>query len=196
MSGGGCAAVALAAVLQPEARTTPEPPFVPGEVIVSFRRGSEAEGLVAQAVAGDPAGTRKLEAYLESACAKAGIPARMKRLASGRDVLLALDFGGLTTRLVSALGADRGVARAALVSGEGKDPPEVRVELREEAPGLVDRVARDLGLPLRSRFTAERELLVAVDAEASTRALVDRLRRRDDVAYAQPNYVLRKFSRP
>ncbi len=193
------AAFVLAALAGPGPGAPGEPAIVPGEVIVAFRKGTEPEGIAARAAAGDPAGRERLEAYLAATCREVGIPARMKRLASGGDVLLAIDFAELTARLVSRLRDDPRVARATPMPGEKRGPPgpvEVRVDFKDGSKEVTDRVARDLGVPLSSRVTAEQQFLVAVDAEAGTRELVERLRRRPDVAYVQPNFVVRKLSRP
>lgn len=211
------AALTLAALAERGPAAPAEPTFVLGEVIVAFRKGTEPAGIVTRAAAGDSADAARLEAYVAAVGTEIGIPTRMRRLASGGDVLLAIDFAELTARLMSRLRADARVLRAAPVPEDKRAPPgwaEVRVDfeqgsaearaLRASAAGppeegrplreATDRVARALGVALSSRVTQKRQFLVAVDAEAGTRELVERLRRRPDVAYAQPNFLVRKLS--
>ena len=184
-----------------------DPLFSPAEAIVRFRNNSEPALFVAAWAKGEVAAQGRLDTYLAALSEELGIPARAKRVASGGDVILAIDMDALNTRLTSHL---RGHPR--VVGAVPTNPPgEVTVELAKgsreaqaveearlkkpegvvAAPPVVAReLARGFAFDVTGRITP-RGLLVTVDPRAVTLKLVERLRQRPDVEYAQPNFVMK-----
>ena len=186
-----------------------EPRFVPGEVIVAFKRDTEPGGITSALAKGEAAAQGRLDAYVATLSSRLGIPLKTKRVGSGGDVLMEVDRRELSSRLISQLRLDSRVVGAAPAEvGE-----EVRVqfgpgsrEAREVAkapvgkperevalPEITRSLAKDLGLALTSRITPKREFLVAVDARALTLSLVERLRALPEVEYTQPNFLVHKL---
>ena len=168
-----------------------EPQFVPGELIVAFKKDTEAGAITAALSKGDSAGRGRLDAYVDGLSAKLAIPIKTKRVGSGGDVLLAIDLPELRARLISQLKGDPRVVRATPAEAGG----EVRLQLAAGAslPEVTRRLAKDLGFALASRTTPKNELFVDVDDRALTLHLVERLRQLPEVEYAQPNFVVRKL---
>jgi hypothetical protein len=198
-------ALALAAAVTQAGQKPLEPAFVPGEVIVAFRKGSDPEALVAAAAKGDEAARPRLDAFVAGLSEKIGLPLRVRRVASGGDVILEVELGPLRSRLRAQLQKDRrapetsdegALVRAQFAEG-GRDADAIekaRADKGENAPAppsIIDDIAREVGFPLTGRLAGRRALLLAVDLAALTTRAVERLRRQPDVAYAQPNYTVR-----
>ena len=173
------AAVAQASPAREEARSGSG--FVPGEAIVKFR--------------GETTGT---EARLSALSREIGLPLELKRHGSAGELVLALKVETVAARLLEQLRKDTRLAQVTRVEGGSTKPAEAiefhcrAVEARDGDHELVDGLARSAGLPVTGAVGADKELHLTLDLRALTLELIERLRKRPDVEYAQPNYLARK----
>ena len=58
---------------------------------------------------------------------------------------------------------------------------------------FVDRLEKQLEFAVLTRVSEKQEFMLAVNVNAVTSNLVERLKKRDDVQYAQPNFLLQKI---
>lgn len=212
--------VVLATSTAASLQTSQTPPFVPGEVIVKFSEGSKAGAILARAAQGNWKTDACLASYLSALSQELGIPLKAKQLTSGGELVLTIQTHELTAKLVSRIKQNPRVVRTEESKAEEKGivaapRSEVLVEFakgsheagviaRVRAQGLdtssslqefMEEVERDLGLKLQSRTTKNHRLVVVIKVDSLTLELVARLNKHADVEYAQPNFVLQKFSR-
>lgn len=189
----------------------PSPQFVPGEVLVKFVPGSEGSRAVGQA---SPPNLGALRPVLNALQVKTGIPLNVKQVTGGNWVLLSIDGGRLTERMLSQLRRRAGVALVE-VSPERPDaqigfsfPQRLAVSF---APGssesdavaqkfagvgddpfaqLIRDLERELDLPLRGEATEDAKVVLQIDLKALTPILVERLKSLCDIDSVQPNYIL------
>lgn len=187
------------------------PQFVPGEVLVKFVSGSEGSRAVGQA---SPPDLGVLQPVLNALQAKTGIPLSVKQVTGGKWVLLSVDGGRLTHRMLSQLRRREGVALVE-VSPERPDaqvgfsiPQRLVVTFApgsSESDAVAQRLAgvgddrfaqlirdleRELDLPLRGEVTADAKVLVQIDLKALTPIVVERLKSLCDIDSVQPNYIV------
>ncbi len=111
---------------------------------------------------------------------------------------MAVNLETVAARLLEQLRKDTRLARVTRVEGSSTTPVEAiefrcRAALGKEGDrDLVDGLVRSAGLPLSSALSADYDLRLTLDLRALTLELIERLRKRPDVEYAQPNYVARK----
>lgn len=193
--------------------------FVAGDLIVKFTDASEAGALVARAVRDEPAATAQLSTLAARLSAELGVGMTAARVTSGRELVLSIDREQLLARLAQRVQRDPAVTGVTPLAGPKTVLPPATIALVVEfAPGsdgyrLLQRAARagerrnrDIdalvaGLtagadPQPAGQANERgQLVLAVDVAALTRDLVERLKRRADVEYAQLSQVVRPFDR-
>jgi hypothetical protein len=186
------AAVALATLLFSGATAADPPPFVPGEVLVRFRPDTRA-----RTASGEAAPQPEVEAFLKGVSCEVERPLRFLRAASGGDVVVGLDVAELRDRLERKL---TGLPEVGSVTprarGEGQPPTalEVRVRAPATAADLGKRAAAALDLPIVDTASGGSQAsVVELDLRALTLDLVERLKRRPDVEYAQLNFSVRKI---
>jgi hypothetical protein len=180
--------VAALAVLLAQLSGKP-PGFAPGEVVVRFTQSSDGRPTTTDA-AKDP----RLAPFLERVSREIRRPLRLVRVGSGGDLLLELDPAGLASRLEADLLARPGVTQVEALSAtedERRSTPRAAVKARvgRATHDLASKVSQDLDLPVRERRLANGERLFQVDLETLTLDVVERLKKRSDVDYAQPNYT-------
>ncbi len=196
--------------------TGEEARFVPGEVIVKFRAGTPAARAASEAAAAGGGAEAVLAPQIQRLSDGVGVPLRFKRLASGGDLLLALDGGRLQQKLLEALRGADGVTRVEPISetGTGAPPCGVRVRFAPSSPEARDvaraavlprreeplepldvtrRLQSRVGFPLANRLGDSGELVVEPDLAALTREVVHRLSQRPDIQYAQLNHIVRQL---
>ena len=173
--------------------------FVPGELIVKFRSGSEAARLATGPHAATDA-RATLGPYTDRLSHEIGLPVEAKRALSGGEVLLSIGLPSLTKRLLGEARKENGLQDATLEEGAsktaGQSLPAVRVRRSEkdlDAKALTKRLTERLGFSVESRAADGEGLLLFVDGEALTLSTLEALKGRPDVEYAQPNYVLGKL---
>lgn len=173
--------------------------FVPGELIVKFRSGSEGARLVTGPGAATDA-RAALAPYTDRLSREIGLPLEAKRAMSGGEVLLSIGLPSLTKRLLGEARKEKGLKEATLEEGAakaaGQPLPAVRARLSEtdqDPKALTQRLTERLGFPVQSRTADGEGLLLFVDGEALTLRALEALKVRPDVEHAQPNYVLGKL---
>ncbi len=201
-------------------QSTQSPPFVPGEVIVKFSKDSKAGNILARAAKANWETDACLASYLSALSQELGIPLNAKQLTSGGELVLAIQTHELTAKLVARIKQNPRVVRTEESKAEEKGivaapRSEVLVEFtkgsheagviaRVRAQGLdassslqklAGEMERDLGFKLETRVTKNNQLALVIKVDSLTLELVARLNKHADVEYAQPNFVLQKFSR-
>jgi hypothetical protein len=175
-------AIALAGSCQD---SSGKPEFVPGEVIVKF-----AEGVEPRSRGGD----------LESLSRELGVPLRPAEITAGAELLLAIDTDRLAASLTGKLEADERVESVEARTLEPRyvlEPPQTQFVLRLKDPALrsdsdlLESLEKALGVPL-NRVDSGGELTLAMDLPALTLELVEKLKSRPDVVYAQTNNLLQR----
>ncbi len=164
--------------------------FALAEVVVRFASGSEGRPPATEA-----AGDIELDPFLEAVSREIGRPLLLQRVGSGGDLILALDASALAGHLESILKVRPGVRDAAALAPQTERPrPEpraaVKVRLTADAPELAGQLSRELDLPIVERTLPGGEHLFEVDLRALTLDVIERLKGRPDVDYAQPNYAV------
>jgi hypothetical protein len=192
------------------------PSFVAGDVIVKFTDASDAGQAVARAMrAGEMlADVAPVAARLS---AELGIPLVAARVTSGRELVLSVDRGEVAQTLTQRLGRDPSVRSVTPVDPPKTVLPALQIQLavglapdseaqrrvqqaaqagREttaEIDALVARMAGGVEPRPAGRVTERGRLMLTIDVAALTRELVERLKRRQDVEYAQPVQVVRPY---
>lgn len=212
--------VALATSSAASLQTSQTPPFVPGEVIVKFSEGSKAGAILARAAQGNWKTDACLTSYLSALSQELGIPLKAKQLTSGGELVLTIQTHELTAKLVSRIKQNPRVVRTEESKAEEKGivaapRSEVLVEFAKGSheadvisrvraqsldassslQELAGEMERDLGFKLETRVTKNNQLALVIKVDSLTLELVARLNKHADVEYAQPNFVLQKFSR-
>jgi hypothetical protein len=190
--------------------------FVAGDLVVRFTDASDAGQAVVRAMRATqvPADVMAVATRLSD---ELGVPLVAARVTSGRELVLSVDRDRLAQTLMQRVKLDpavRGVAPVAAPKTilpaaqlvfvvELKAESEAQRQVRQAAQAgrrttpevgkLVARLAADL-YPRPAGHVNERgELALTVDIAALTLDLVERLKRRPDVEYAQLSQVVRPF---
>lgn len=179
-----------------------------GDLMVKFRDESD----IGQAIAAVQAEKRSLtdvgEALARSLSTDVGLPLQVLRLTTAREVLLSLDRELLLRQLAERASRDPAVRRAepltlpatVLAAERGSVRLELQASTRPAElparlalPGLLQPQVQVLLPPEAASAAAQAEgtLQLQVDFAALLQALTGRLQARPDVAYAQPNRVMR-----
>jgi hypothetical protein len=204
---------ALALACPPSRVRANGPAFVPGDVIVKFREGSEHAAPVARAMR---AGVAEARAVAVRLAADLGVPLEAAQVTSGRELVLRVDRAELARALARSVARDPAVLRATPVAAPRTvlPPPEVAiaVELRRgseaerqvtaaadaggrmtsEVAALAERLGAGVRPAPACRIAGRGGLVLTVDVAALTGDLVERLGRRPDVEYAQPSQIVRR----
>jgi hypothetical protein len=196
----GLAALVLAATFASFSGLPPPPtrktPFVPGELIVKFRSGTEGARLAtSRAASHDVGGT--LSPVTDRLSRDIGVPLTARRALSGGEVLLAIGMPSLTHRLLSAARRDLTLEDASLEKPVGpaaaRPFPAVRARLRHpgvDTQALASRLSGRLHFPVEVGTGKGKDVLLSVDGEALTLHVRESLEEHPDVEHVQLNYVL------
>jgi hypothetical protein len=187
--------------------------FVPGEVMVKFRNGTEPNQLLSQANQLNPPDIEILAPVSRLLSEKTGIPLKVKQLLSGEWVLMAVDADKLTDQLVEQLRKRNTIIGIQLTAGESKavgtsevkiidvafqsDSPEykaIKAKLAGTADdsfaGLIQELSKTLNLPLQGEVNQQGHLLLQADLREVTIVLDKKLRSLSElIALVQLNYV-------
>ena len=190
--------------------------FVPGEVMVKFVSGSDAEKAVREMSRKSPLRLDEFVPVVRHLEASARIPLTVSQVTSGNWLVLKIDSETLSRGLADRLREYQNVAEAELL-GEDRKPvgymPPKKIAVKF-APGsqeaktisekLTNRDEGDFGTlmsklqqraesPLKAEVTAQNGLLLQVDLTSLTLTLQDRLRSLPSVESTQLNYVMTTF---
>jgi len=194
-----------------------KPSFVAGDLIVKFTAASEPGTLVTRALQGDQAANRQLAALAARLSQELGVAIAAVRVTSGNELVLSVDRDQLARSLRQVVTRDPAVRAATRI-----DPPKtvlpaaeitLALDLRRdsEADRQVRRSARAgkqtskeiealvkklcVGAdPQPSGGVSNRgQLVLTIDIAALTLDLIERLKRRPDVEYAQPSHIIKPY---
>ena len=194
-----------------------KPSFVAGDLIVKFTAASEPGTLVTRALQGDQAADRQLAALAARLSQELGVAIAAVRVTSGNELVLSVDRDQLARSLRQVVTRDPAVRAATRI-----DPPKtvlpaaeiaLALDLRRdsEADRQVRRSARAgkqtskeiealvkklcVGAdPQPSGGVSNRgQLVLTIDIAALTLDLIERLKRRPDVEYAQPSHIAKPY---
>jgi hypothetical protein len=194
-----------------------KPSFVAGDLIIKFTAASEPGTLVTRALQGSQTADRQLAALAARLSQELGVPIAAVRVTSGNELVLSVDRDQLAQSLKQVVTRDPAVRAAIRI-----DPPKtvlpaaeitLALDLRRdsEAGRLAHRTARAgqqtsnevetlvkklcVGaVPQPSGRVGNRgQLVLTIDIAALTLDLVERLKRRPDVEYAQPSQIVKPY---
>ncbi len=194
-----------------------KPAFVAGDLIVKFTAASESGTLVTRAMQGGLTADRQLAALAARLSRELGVAVAAVRVTSGNELVLSVDRNRLAQSLRQVVTRDPAVRAATRI-----DPPKtvlpaaqlaLALDLRRdsEAGGLVHRTAlagkqtsteiealvKKLcagAVPQPSGRVGNRgQLVLTIDIAALTLDLIERLKRRPDVEYAQPSQIVKPY---
>jgi hypothetical protein len=190
--------------------------FVPGDLIVKFSDRSDAGQAVVRAMGADQA-LAEVAPVATRLSAELGVPLVAARVTSGRELVLSVDRAKLERTLTQRLGRDpavrsvtpvpppKTVLPAAQITVAVELAPNSEAQRRvqqaaqagrqttAEIDALVAKMATGIDPRPTGRVTERGELVLAIDVAALTRDLVERVKRRPDVEYAQPSQIVRPF---
>jgi hypothetical protein len=181
----------------PTPKASPRAGFVPGEAIVKFKPASEAGRESRSPQDADPKAA--FEALAARLSRETGWPLEVRRAMSGGELLVAIRFETLAQRLLEQAREEarlKDVAIEVAPPGEGPSLPTLRGRLatKEADPAALARqLGARVGFPVTARSESQGEIRLSVDVAAATARLVETLKQRPDVEYAQPNYILKKL---
>jgi hypothetical protein len=197
------------------AQANDKPSFVAGDLIVRFTTASEPGTLVTRAMQGDPNADRQLAALATRLSQELGVAIVAVRVTSGSELVLSVDRDRLANSLTQVVTRDPAVRQVTRV-----DPPKtvlpapqiaLALDLRrdseagrmvrrttragkqtsKEIEALVKKLCVGADPQPSGRVNDRGQLVLAIDVAALTLELVERLKRRPDVEYAQPSQILK-----
>jgi len=192
-----------------------KPSFVAGDLIVKFTAASEPGTLVTRAMQGDQTADRQLAALAARLSQELGVAIAAVRVTSGNELVLGVDRDQLAQSLRQVVMRDLAVRAATRI-----DPPKTVLPAAEIALALDLRRDSEAGRQVHSSARAGRQasneiealvkklcigadpqpsgrvskrgqLVLSIDIAALTLDLVERLKRRSDVEYAQPSLIVK-----
>ncbi len=188
-----------------------EPRHVPGELIVGFHAGSDANQAVSAAMAGGLVADPAMDEYVAALSERLGLPCAVRQITSGGEILLVVDEEALAASIAAAAAAKAGVeaaeARAAAAPTRFGPGQEVTVRFGAESgagealataagaeppPAVrewISELGGELGLELRGK-AADGGLVLTVDLGWATKELMQRLREQPEVAFVELNQLL------
>lgn len=185
--------------------------FVPGEVVVKFLPSTRiAESVELKPGASEPA--EQVLEYVQSVSADMGIPLQVKRLGSGGSIVLTINQSELLERWSKKLRAKENISliepqppegsprssEPSLLVGFAKASPEEKILSQAVLNGtdadsavrpIVESLRKELNAPLVANVEPPGRLQIKPDIKALTLYVVERLKRKAEIEYAQPNFI-------
>jgi hypothetical protein len=187
-----------------------------GEVIVKFAAGSEAHQVIAGAMRGDLQSDARLVRLANSLSDQLNVPLKSSQVTSGQELVLSIDADAIASKVAEQFSHHSDVGNAKMVeSGDMKAPAqrnrqviiefvpasETGEELSKVSPENIGRsptvqrlitdIEQNLGVKLTVLSAQRNEIVLVIHIDSLTADLVERLRKRPDVEYAQPSFLLR-----
>jgi len=188
------------------------------EFIVKFKAATAGDRIAAQAAQDQDAQAALFADFAAALSGEIGIPIRIEAVTSGRELVLGVDAAKVADAAIAGLEERPDVVRAMRVEGGGapqvlpRDPmlaveftadsaigrrlTEGRPGTSQDDPDILD-LSRDIadrtGVPLALRPAAS-AIMFTLDVGRLTSELESRLKRRPDVAYAEPNRLLQPLA--
>jgi len=194
-----------------------EPTFVAGDLIVKFITASEPGKLVKRAVQGDKTVDRELTVFAARLSMELGAALIVARVTSGNELVLSVNREQVVQSLRQAVTRDPAVRSATRT-----DPPKTvlpatrialaldlrrdsdagrlvsrsagaRSETSKEIETLVNKLCLGVYPQPTGRVSNRGQLILTIDIAALTLDLVERLKRRPDVEYAQLSQIVKPY---
>ena len=194
-----------------------KPAFVAGDLIVKFTAASEPGTLVTRAMQGDSTADQQLAALAARLSQELGVAVAAVRVTSGNELVLSVDRDRAVQSLSQVVKRDPAVRKATRI-----DSPKTVLPATQIALALDLRRESDAGKLVRQTAQARRkttkeietlvkklcvgadpqpsghvsnrgQLVLTIDIAALTLDLVERLKRRPDVEYAQPSQIVKPY---
>jgi hypothetical protein len=194
-----------------------KPSFVAGDLIVKFTAASEPGTLVARAMQGGQDADRQLAALAARLSQELGVALAAVRVTSGNELVLSVDRERVMQSLRQVVTRDPQVRKATRI-----DSPKTVLPAAQIALALDLRRDSDAGKLVRQTAQAKRkttkevealvaklcvgtdpqpsgyvgnrgQLVLTIDIAALTLDLIERLKRRPDVEYAQPSQIVKPY---
>jgi hypothetical protein len=192
-----------------------KPSFVAGDLIVKFTAASEPGTLVTRALQGGQAADRQLAALAVRLSRELGVAISAVRVTSGNELVLSINRDQLAQSLRQVVTRDPAVRAATRIDSPKTVLPAAEIALAldlrrdSEAGNLVRRTGKQTSNeiealvkklsvgadPQPSGHVSNRgQLVLTIDIAALTLDLIERLKRRPDVEYAQPSHIVKPYS--
>lgn len=191
------------------------PEFV-AEVIVRFSSDGQIGLAIAESLGKGGEPNADVERFAARLSKETGVPFEAVRLTSGRELILELRTEGLLAELERHVSKAPDVAACRRTTDKRSSPyrrDEVLVSFAEDSrsyaelsriepstgrpdPALAELTASlvaGFDYPVTPRRLPSGEFMLSIDVNALTNALVSTLSERDDVDYAQPNFIMRPY---
>jgi hypothetical protein len=192
----------------------PPAPESTGEVIVKFAQGQQVNATITEYLRSGDMLPHEVVTFTRDLSSQLGIPFEASRITSGREIVVAIRHDDLLADLVGRVADHPDVARSRL-SDDAGGAPNVRRELlisldtcsnahqalsdfnrsggatESDIREVAGSLAGAVNYPVNARLLPSGELALSVDTNALTVQLARALQERADVAYAQPNFVMR-----
>lgn len=194
-----------------------KPTFVAGDLIVKFTAASEPGTLVARVMQGDQAADQQLAALAARLSQELGVTVAPVRVTSGNELVLSVDRDRLAQSLRQVVTRDPAVRAATRI-----DPPKTVLPAAEialaldlhhdseagrqvhrsaragkqtsnEIEALVKKLCAGADPQPTGRVSNRGQLVLSIDIVTLTLDLVERLKRRPDVEYAQPSHIVKPY---
>ena len=211
----GCLLLMVAALCTSASQEKPQPPRVTsGEVVVKFSPETRAGELTARAATSNSVSDPEVSSYIDALSKDLGVPLEIKRFGSGGNVIVAIRESELANLLVKKLEKEPCIKHARVVHGvDSSGTPAVEADLipcgskkstsshehgsdGRDSRAITDRLEEELGSTVRISELAKNRILLTPSMTELTEDVAARLNQREDVAYAQPNFIRRPLMPP
>lgn len=198
---------------EPGRNPPPSPEYI-GQVIVKFESAEQISSDILLSMQASDTPSRSVNRFAAALSDQVGIPFEATQITSGRELVLEVRSDTLLADLESQLSQQPDVAECYRTTDERSSPyrrDEVIVTFENDSdqyralqnlqptpdrpsPDVMrisEALTRDIAYPVTPRVLPSGQLALSIDTNALTQQLVDELTKRNDVSYAQPNFVMK-----
>lgn len=181
--------------------------FAGGEMIVKFTKTSPIGKLIDRAGNQRSKNDKELTEYIAGLSNSLNTSLVVQSITSGTELLLAINKEVMLSNLRNMLKEHPSIVEIQPIPIDGAEKSLYRDKefaikfspaSKESKVLLGNQVTKSISektsFKLTSRLLADGRLAVGIDIRLTTLELVERLRNRDDVMYAQPNFILRPMN--
>ena len=184
-------------------------PLAAGQMLAKFTTGGAPDNEVARLLVSGETESRALHAFVEDVATALDVPLFVRQITSGREVVLEIERSSVLDAAASRLRDSPQVRNVQIDRLVGPQhywrdrlllEPVPGSDLANAALANDERAARNMQRLLSARLQhahyivaarviSPRQVEVRVDLQSTTLSLVKALQARDDVEYAQPNFI-------
>lgn len=180
------------------------PSFLPSaEVIVKFKHGTRADKLVNSILSGSAPTTEQINRYMDQLSREISLPLTYRQVTSGKEMVLGINDHQVLEQLKQAIADKPGIRRVEVISPSPHKPSPrpymtLRISFKEcgENGDSIKRIADELIEAQEYAVISKIEppvLMIQLDHQKELKRLVQKLKRRPDVEYVQPNLLMKHF---